>query len=151
MDKQTCKIVNRGYINTMHIQISILQNQHSGKDTHVRHGRVFILNAKLIGGFYEYDFDHIKLMTLQNSHYAKYAMGICVCCQYVYSIGGMINLKNEIGYSEKYDVKADKWINLPNLKTSRAWNCAVQFDHQWKYTFYGSNNNQLISNIEKQN
>ena len=104
-------------------------------------GRVFILNAKSKGELSEFDFEHCTLMARQKAPHPKFAMGVCECDQYIYSIGGgKVNEKDEIGYSEKYDVRGNKWIVLPNLKKSRAWNCAAQFDHQWIYTFYGTNN-----------
>ena len=56
-------------------------------------GRVFIFNAKLKGEFHEFDFDHCKLMSRQSTRSAKFAMGICECDQYIYSVGGKINKK----------------------------------------------------------
>ena len=48
-------------------------------------------------------------------------------------------------------MKANKWIDLPNLRTSRTWNCAARFNHQWIYIFYGSNGNKIVQTIERLN
>ena len=112
-------------------------------------GRVFILNANLIGGLSEFDFDHSTLIAKQNAGHPKITIGIYECDQFIYSIAGQINKQGEVRYCEKYDVKADKWGGLPNLKDVRAYNCAVQFDHQWIYTFYGSNGKKFAPSIER--
>ena len=112
-------------------------------------GRVFFFNAVVQGGLSEMDFEHKELVAKQNAHYQKTFMGICECDQFLFSIGGQLKPGCVSQISVKYDVKSNKWINLPNLKTGRAENCAVQFDYQWIYTLCGINSEyKFVKRIE---
>jgi len=87
-----------------------------------------------------------ELLRYHNLPSAKYNHSLIYNNDYVYSVGG--HLSNTC---EKYDIKENKWMALPNMIVSDREKPILYIKNSWLYAFFGFGSKGFISTIERIN
>ena len=96
---------------------------------------------------------NLKTFEMKNlecrTNFAKIANGICLCDQFLYSIGGKMDLNKRTNLCERLNIKNFRWEKFPALKYTRSSPSALVFNKEI-FVFFGlDERNQVCNKIEK--
>lgn len=87
-----------------------------------------------------------ELLRYHNLLSAKHNHSLIYYNGFIYSVGGF-----DSNTAEKYDIKENKWVSLPNMLISERQKPMLYIKDSWLYAFFGYDQNGFISSIERIN
>lgn len=108
-----------------------------------------IYNKRAFTTCYIVDLNYSKFLKISDMKFPKFNHGVVsIKNSYIYTLGGQTP-KRFLKVVERYDIKKDKWLQIPSLNEEKGGVCGMQINERFIYSFFGIGDNIRMFAIEK--